>query len=403
MALKLLINSLYRGGAEKQLAALAGRLPADELLLLENEVSQAASPAPRPLSAHGSGTSPLLKTAFIPVYARRLSALAGRGDTVLSFMERANLVNVLAGRRSGHRSVICERTRPSGEFSGLRGLLMRPLISRYYPLADIVVANSEGVRRDLAANFGVPAEKVRVIHNACDAAAIAAAAAAPLPEGWAGVYARPVLVTSGRLTAAKGHWHLLRIFRELKAAAPEAALVLVGEGELKEPLRRLAGELGLETFSGEGAPPAGADVYFAGFRENPYPFLARASLFVFTSLWEGFPNALLEALACGVPAAAADCAAGPREIIAPASDLSSVAAVPERSPYGLLLPPLSGNRLGAGPAEPAEELWADALRAFLADAPELKRCAEAGRLRAADFSPARADRLWRELLGLKAI
>lgn len=400
MALKLLINSLSRGGAEKQLADLAARLPAAELLLLESEITRAASPAPRPLSSHGAGTSPLLKTACIPLYAGRLAALAGRGDTVLSFMERANLVNVISARRSGHRSVICERTRPSGEFSGLRGLLMRPLIRRYYPLADIVVANSEGVRRDLAENFGVPAERVRVIHNACDAAGITAAASAPLPAGWEAVYARPALVTSGRLTAAKGQWHLLRIFRELKAARPEAALVLVGDGELKAGLLRLAGELGLAAFSGDGAPPPDADVYFAGYRENPYPFLARASLFVFTSLWEGFPNALLEALACGVPAAAADCAAGPREILSPASDLSSKAAVPERSPYGLLLPTLSGRRLGAAPAEPGEELWADALRAFLGDAAERARCAEAGRRRAADFSPARADRLWRELLGL---
>lgn len=399
MALKLLINSLFRGGAEKQLAALSALLPAQDLFLLENEVSQPASPAPRPLSGHTAATSSLVKTAAIPFYARRLAAAAGRGDTVLSFMERANIVNVLAARRGGHRAVICERTRPSGEFSGLRGLLMRPLISRYYPLADIIVANSEGVKNDLAENFSVPAEKIQVIHNGCDTAAIAALAAEALPAGWDRVYARPVIVTSGRLTAAKGHWHLLKIFKEVKGLVPGAALVLAGEGELRGYLQRLAGRLGLKVFCGSGEPPPAADVYFAGFRENPYPFLARARLFVFTSLWEGFPNALVEALACGVPVMAADCAAGPREILAPASPRAT-AEFPERAPYGLLMPPLSGRRLGPlAPPEPGEEAWTEAMVKFLGDAPELRRCAEAGLKRAADFELGKAARRWRELLG----
>ena len=89
-----------------------------------------------------------------------------------------------------------------------------------------------------------------------------------------------------------------------------------------------------------GAPPPDADVYFPGFRENPYQFLARARVFVFTSLWEGFPNALIEAMASGAPALSADCAAGPREILSPETPFYFRTLKAEPAPYGLLMPVL---------------------------------------------------------------
>lgn len=399
MALKLLINSLFRGGAEKQFAALAGLLPHDGLFLLEDEAALPTAARPVPLSGHRASTSPLLKTASIPLYARRLAAKAGPGDTVLSFMERANIVNVLAAARSGHRAVICERTRPSGEFSGLRGALMRPLIRRFYPRAALVVANSEGVKRDLAANFGVPAEKISVVANGCDGPGIARLAAEPLPDGWEGVFSRPVVITGGRLTAAKGHWHLLRVFAALKKSLPGAALVFLGEGELGGYLRALSSELGLKTFSGPGLPPPDADVYFAGFRENPYSFTARARLFAFTSLWEGFPNALLEAMACGAPVLSADCDSGPREILAPSSPAGARAMAPEHADFGLLLPVLSGTRHpAAAPLEPAEKAWVEKLVEMLNAPAALRAYASAGLRRAGDFGMQKTAGRWLALL-----
>ena len=402
MGLKLLINSLFRGGAEKQFAALAPLIPHDAVILLENEIHQPVDASKlQILSGYGSSTSSLLKTASIPLYARRLTAAVQPGDTVLSFMERANIVNVLAAKRSGHRAVICERTSPSGEFSGLRGALMRPLIRRYYPKAGLVAANSAGVKKDLSDNFAVPPENIRVIHNGCDVPGISALADLPLPPGWAPVFERAVIAAGGRLTAAKGHWHLLRIFKELKKNQPGAALVLLGEGELLGYLLKLSAGLGLKTFSGPGVPPPDADVYFTGFRENPYLFISKARLFAFTSLWEGFPNALLEAMACGTPVASADCASGPREILSPGTAATDRALTPDHAPYGLLMPVLSGARLAApAPLEAAELAWAEKLSEMLAAPAALRSYASAGLKRAEDFDLPKTAERWLQLLNL---
>lgn len=400
MGVKLLINSLFRGGAEKQLAALGALLPHDELLLLEKEVSLRPPSPPVFLSSHTSRTPAALKTAAIPLYAARLAARTGPGDTVVSFMERANLVNVLAARRSGHRAVLCERTSPSGEFSGLRGALMRPLIRLAYPRAAAIVANSLGVESDLEKNFGVPAGKVLVIRNGCDTAAIAALAAAPLDAAWQKVYSRPVVCTSGRLTQAKGQWHLLRIFRELRTAVPGAALVIAGEGPLLQYLSALAAGLGLKAWSGPGEPPPDADVYFPGFLDNPFPFIARARLFAFTSVWEGFPNSLIEAMACGAPIVSADCDSGPREILAPDTPFYGRTGSPEDAAFGVLMPPLPPQRPAA--AEPPllrETVWAAKLAALLADKAVTEKYSSASLSRASDFELSRILPRWKELLG----
>ncbi|OGS08827.1 MAG: hypothetical protein A2270_11500 [Elusimicrobia bacterium RIFOXYA12_FULL_51_18] len=402
MALKLLINSLFKGGAEKQAAALSRRLTHDAFILLEREINfNPKSPRIEFLSDHTARTSAVLKTLSIPVYAKRLAGLTAKNDVVLSFMERANLVNILAASGTGRRAVISERICPSLEFSGLRGLLMKPLIKRLYPLADLVIANSKGVKKDLEINFGLRPEKVKVIYNGCETQSITKLAAEPLDYAWAEVFKNPVLITSGRLAAAKGHRHLLRIFSLVKKNRPGLKLVILGEGGLKTDLLKLAEDLTLNIFDAEKHPlPTGQrDVYFPGFVTNPYKFIARAAIFIFPSLWEGLPNALIETLACGTPVISADCPGGPREILAPDTAFDSGTTTPEYAPYGLLMPLLSGLKNPASaPPEAMEEIWAAAISTMLENPATLEKYAGTGLKRAEDFELSKTAGLWRELL-----
>ncbi len=390
----IMVNSLASGGAERQALQLASLIPNDGLILLEDrrdlEPGVASVTALTPAGTPFRMVSPsIAKTLALKSYARLLAARLSPGDTVVSFMERSNFVNVLAARSAGHRAVICERTTPSGEFSGLRGLLMRPLIRRLYPEAPLVIANSEGSAADLSANFGVAADRLKVVRNGVDTAAARFRCAEPLDEGFKEFFSRPVIAACGRLTAAKAYDGLLRAFALLKDRRPDASLFIAGDGELRKDLFRLCASLGLAAAWRDPRRAAGADVFFAGETENPHKYTARAAVFVLSSRWEGFPNSLLEALAVGAPCAAADCASGPREILAPGS--APAGSFPEKGPYGVLLPVLDGPS--------AEAAWAAGLDSLLGDEELRRALSAAGPDRAADFTPDKAKAAWLDALG----
>lgn len=112
-----------------------------------------------------------------------------------------------------------------------------------------------------------------------------------------------ILVSMGREDVVKGFWHLLKIFAVVHKNLPDTKLMILGKGEFKE-YRKLACDLGIDDA-----------VYFAGLKKNPYPYLKKCTLYLLTSYYEGFPNALVEAMALGIPAVATDCMTGPREIL----------------------------------------------------------------------------------------
>lgn len=169
--------------------------------------------------------------------------------------------------------------------------------------ADLVVGVSQGLVPALLA-LGLPREQVVVAANAVDAEAIRIAAGLepdpPLDT------TLPVVAASGRLVRQKGFDLLIRAHAlALEQGAPRHRLVVLGEGEERAALLALTRELGCE-----------ATVVLRGFTANPHATVARASLFVVSSRWEGFSLALVEALACGTPCVAFDCVAGPSEVLA---------------------------------------------------------------------------------------
>lgn len=179
--------------------------------------------------------------------------------------------------------------------SALPELLTKCLFSEKH-----LVAVSEGVARSARQaqkTFGFEPASLSVIVNPCPISTIRRLMVANDLD----IPSEPYIVNVARLVAHKDHELLLRSY---KRAAPSALLVLVGDGPMRQSLEHLAHDLGI------------ADkVQFVGHRNNPYPWMRHARLFVLSSRFEGMGIVLTEALACGTPVVSVDCPGGIREVM----------------------------------------------------------------------------------------
>ena len=128
------------------------------------------------------------------------------------------------------------------------------------------------------------------------------------------------LVHSGRFDSSKGHWHLIKIFALIKKELPAVKLLLLGNKDTSSGAGAAIENYCKQYFSRQQiswseVADTNAAVLLLGHQHNPFKFIKKATLFIFPSLWEGFPNALLEAMCCGVPVVAANCSTGPGEIL----------------------------------------------------------------------------------------
>ena len=260
--------------------------------------------------------------AALPAFARYLRR--ERPQALLSTLEHANIMSVWAARLSltSVRVVLREASvlLPRDQMKTLRPHVERVLMRRFYPSAHAVVAVSQGVADSLQSGLGLPREKLRTIYNPILTPALHRAAAEPLDDPWFAAGAPPVILGVGRLAPAKDFSTLIRAFAEVRAARP-ARLVILGEGAERPALEALA----------EGLGVAG-DVRLAGYDHNPFRWFARATVFALSSIYEGLPGALIQAMACGCRVISTDCPGGAREIL----DGGALAPlVPMRDPHAL--------------------------------------------------------------------
>src|SRR5690348_2186784 len=182
-------------------------------------------------------------------------------------------------------------------------LMMRLLNWFLYPLADRIVAISDGVRQYLVREMKVAAGKIVLIHNPVDIKRIQNLSREHVDDPWLHGSDKPVVLWVGRMATVKGLEYLIGAFERVTREV-DSRLVLVGEGPLENAIRERVRQKGLQ-----------AKVRFAGFQSNPYRYMARSSVFAFPSLSEGFGMVLVESMACGLPVVAANCVAGPSEVL----------------------------------------------------------------------------------------
>jgi len=396
--LYILINSLGGGGAEKIAIKLGEMLNVNKFFLLEKEIDYSSKKGVIFLSSYTNKTNRLWKTLYIPFYAKKLSKLISKNSIIISFLERANFVNIVASKFKGVKSIVSVRM---SLVSGRRSYHPYNFLTKaLYPKADKIIAVSKAIKNELIQHVNIPSSKIKVIYNPVWIDEIERKSQEDLNE-FGFLEKVPYIITSGRITQQKGQWFLLRIFKEIKNKFRELKLVILGKGGLENYLIKLGKELDLKVYSSLFKQNFSEfyDVYFLGFQKNPFKFISKSMLFVFPSLWEGFPNALIEAMACGVPVISSDCRSGPREILAPDTDFMYQTIEPEFAKYGVLIPVFDGKFKKADePLTKEEKLWVEVILELLKNDKMLQQYAKAGKERVKDFYPDKIIPQWKNAI-----
>lgn len=273
-------------------------------------------------------------------------------DVVVSFMDQVNVLTLLASFNLGLPVVVSERIDPRAMpikrvWSALRKLMYRQ--------AKAVVVQTEGLRA-WANRFTSPG-RVWVIPNTVDWRFTGNSAVGGKTRQY-----KKEIVAMGWLTEQKGFDLLLGAFAQVSECKDNWMLLIIGDGPERPTLIELARELGIEK-----------QVKFVGIVSTPWKLIKNASLFVLSSRYEGFPNVLIEAMACGVPVISFDCPSGPSEII-------------EDGVNGVLVPPGEVGKL------------ASAMERLMINGTERYRLASKGKHDAKQYTMDKVMPGWEELL-----
>lgn len=304
-------------------------------------------------------------------------------DFALSFVPQTDYANVLS------KTFKCKNyiEISSNSLAAFNSFFIR--IARRFILhrADKVITVSEGSRLQVLSSFRLHSDKVETIYNPIDLNGIQELASITntvcLPDKF--------VIAIGSFRKPKGHWHLIKAFASIMDSISTYSLVILGDGEYRCKYEEIAEKLNIPK----------EKVIMPGYVDNPYYYLSKASLLVFSSIYEGFGNVILEAMCCGVPVVSTDCDFGPREIIAPHTDLGVKADGIEFSKYGCLVKPFDmGDIDTSGTISEDEKRLGLAIMNILNDEYSCNQYRLAGVKRCKEFSLEMMTKRWIALMEL---
>lgn len=229
-------------------------------------------------------------------------------DVLFSTLFRANIIAALAIKLAGTNTKLIVRHPNMLYPEGDHDLSFYSKISKKAAIwaakqADILVLTSSAMKNELLEYADFKESKIKIISNPVPIDEIQSKAEELSDHEWLDNKKVPVILAVGRLNYQKNFENLIQAFAEIRKQK-EGRLVILGEGEERANLEALVKELNIQEF-----------VSMPGFSSNPYSFMSRCDVFVLPSRWEGFPNVLVEAMACGAQVIATDCPGGSAEIL----------------------------------------------------------------------------------------
>lgn len=315
--LLIFINSLRYGGAERVVSHLLEHMKNDfeiHLAIFSRGIDYPIPPEIKIFDLkQPEKESEYIVFAKIPYLSYKLYRYCKKNQITSSvaFLNRPCYINALMRFlwRFKGKIVMCERTHQSTWLelnSTIYGIVSRVLVKFSYRKADLILANSYAMKADLIDNFRIKTP-IRVIYNPIDLASISKQSQLPTPF----TFEKDIFyfIAVGGFRKDKNFPLLLQAFYILKNLPVK--LIIVGGGKLDSMIRETISTLGIQE-----------KVILSGFDVNPFKYMWRSNCFVLSSFLEGFPNVLLEALACGLPIISTDCKSGPRELLAPGTNLN---------------------------------------------------------------------------------
>ncbi len=329
----LFINSLTSGGAERILAIVANELVAQNikvnLLCIENDnvyklPKEVKITYLSNLSKHDSN---LKKFLYLPLLAIRLKRYIRKNNTSLiqSHIYRANFTNLLAKLFGAKHQVQVVEVTSIGNLKdgGFAKKINFYLIKFLYRYANKVIFIAQRMRDEFLKNFPY-INDYTVINNPHNITKIEQLSQEKI-ENFTFEKYRKYLITVGRLSSEK---RLYSVIDTLKELDKDVELLIIGDGVEEQNLKAYTKEQGLLP-----------RVHFLGRVENPFNYITASDIFILASEGEGFPNVIIESMVCGTPVISTDCLSGPREILAPTSDINfQLKEDIEVAQYGILYP-----------------------------------------------------------------
>lgn len=391
----LLISSLNGGGAERVVSRLSTILNSeyDIYLLLfdtknikydyKGKIIDIKAPA------NSKGLLSKIKLLMQRTYRTKAIKKTENLDIVISFLDSPNIVNILSKNKGCKVAISIRNYTDIGKKPSRILKLANFFMKRLYKKADLVIPVSKEISKMLFEKYFISKSKLKVIYNPYDIIDIERLANEDIEDKYENfMRSEKIFISVGRQVYQKGYWHLAKAFKLVLEKEPDAKLIIIGSGNNDVKLLKLINDLGIEN-----------SVLLTGFQKNPFKFIKKSQVYVMTSLFEGFPNILVEAMACGCPVISTDCKSGPKEILLENFNFNNTTEDILFGDYGILVPVFKeGENWDSGTFETEEYLLSEAMISLLRDKEKLKYYSRKSIERAKTFNYERCFKKYKSLI-----